>query len=95
MKMYMRYLPVTGLLVAAIMIAGCIVSATFVIHEPIKFSVQHDFYFYQVDLTDNATWEDHGDQVDFIDAVGMILYITSAEATNVTFNAYVDKYSDY
>lgn len=93
MKTYLRYLPAAGLLVAAVMISGCILSGTFVISEPIKFSMQNDFYFQQVDLTDNATWKEHGDQIDFIDAVGMVLYITSGEAENVSFNAYVDKYS--
>ncbi len=93
MKKYLRYLPAAGLILAAVALAGCLISATFVIHEPIKFTMQNDFYFEQVNLTDNATWEDHGDQVDFIDAVGMVLYITSGEAGNVTFNAYVDKYS--
>ncbi len=93
MKKYLLYLPAAGLLLAAIVFAGCIVSATFVIHEPIKFTMQNDFYFQQVNLTDNATWKEHGDQIDFIDAVGMILYITSAENGNVTFNAFVDKYS--
>jgi hypothetical protein len=93
MKKHLRYLPATGLILAMAAIAGCLLSATFVIHEPIKFTMQDNFYFQQVNLTDNATWEDHGDQIDFIDAVGMVLYITSGEAENVTFNAYVDKYS--
>ncbi len=93
MKKYIRYLPATGLLLAAVIIAGCLLSATFVIREPIKFTMQNDFYFQQVNLTDNATWKEHGDQIDFIDAVGMVLYITSGESGNVTFNAYVDKYS--
>lgn len=93
MKTYLRYLPAAGLLLAVIMISGCLFTATFVIHEPFKFTMQNDFYFEQVNLTDNATWEDHKDQIDFIDAVGMIMYITSAENGNVTFNAYADKYS--
>jgi hypothetical protein len=93
MKTYLRYLPATGLLLAVIMLSGCLFTATFVIHHPFKFTMQNDFYFEQVNLTDNTTWKDHRDQIDFIDAVGMILYITSGEAADVTFNAYADKYS--
>ena len=93
MKNYKRYLPATGLLLVAALIAGCLLSGTFVISEPIKFKMQNDFYFQQVNLTDNATWKKHKENIDFIDAVGMELYITSGESGTVTFNAFVDKYS--
>ena len=51
------------------------------------------FYFHQVNITNEQVWKDHSDKIDFIDAVGLELYITSTEPTTVTFNAYVDKYS--
>jgi hypothetical protein len=75
----------------ALLAGGCIFSGTFIITEPIEFSAHDDFYFYQIDLTDNAAWKKHGNKIDKIDAVGVELYITNEN--NSTFNAYVDSYS--
>lgn len=81
-------------LVSIVLVAtGCIVSITEIIKEPLKFTAQTGFYFYQVNLTDNATWKENKDKIDFIDAVGVHLYITSTESVDVTFNAYVDDLS--
>lgn len=84
---------IAGAALAAIMVyaGGCIFSGTFIITEPIKFQAHDDFYFYQVNLTDNATWQKHGDKIDDIETVGVELYIRSIN--DVTFNAYVDEYS--
>ena len=77
-------------LIAALLLVGCIVSATFVITETFTLSPMTGFYFHRVDITTDATWQDHKDQIDFIDAIGMEMYITSTEASTVTFNAYID-----
>ena len=76
-----------------ILVAGCIMSGTFVIVEKFTPTAEDDFYYEGVDLTDNAVWKEHGDQVDFIDAVGFELYTRSTATEDITFDIYVDKYS--
>jgi hypothetical protein len=75
---------------------GCfeIVSGTFIIVETIYFTAETGFYFYQVDVTDDAEWQKHKDDIDFIDAVGAEFYITNNTGADVTFNSYIDDYSD-
>lgn len=80
-------------LLTVLLLAGCIVSGTFVIIEEITFTAQGGFYFHRLDITDDATWEDHKDDIQFIDAVGAEFYITSTEPDDVTFNVYIDDYS--
>ncbi|MEZ5360220.1 MAG: hypothetical protein R3F48_15490 [Candidatus Zixiibacteriota bacterium] len=89
-KSFLRLL--AGLAIVSI-VAGCIVSGTFVIVADFDFTASGDFYFHRVDITDDATWQDHKDDIDFIDAVGAEFYITSTEGTDVTFNVYVDDYT--
>ena len=88
-------LVLASVMLIAIAFSGCksIISGTFVIVENIEFTAGSGFYFYQVDITDEEDWDEHKDDIDFIDAVGVEFYITSTEATDVTFNAYVDDYS--
>ncbi len=83
----------SSLIVIGLLLAGCLVSGTFIITHSFQFTAQSGFYFYQVNLTTEQVWKDHSDKIDFIDAVGVELYITSNEAGNVTFDAYVDNYS--
>ena len=71
--------------------AGCIWSGTFVINQTIVFSPGDDFYSYRVDLTANATWQDHKDNIDRIETVGFILYLNSSESETVYFSAYIDE----
>jgi hypothetical protein len=82
-----------GLLLIGLITLGCLVSGTFIIVESFTFTAQTGFYFYQVDITDDPDWEDHKDDIDFIDAVGLEFFITSTESGDVTFNAYIDDYS--
>jgi len=79
-----------GLLLISLMLAGCLVSATFVIVETFSFSAQSGFYFYPVDITTDSDWQDHKDNIDFIDAAGAEFFITSNETQNVTFNVWID-----
>jgi hypothetical protein len=82
-----------GMALTGLLLAGCILSGTFVISHKFTLSSMGSFFFYQVDITNEQVWKDHSDNIDFIDAVGLELYITSTEPTAVTFNAYVDNYS--
>jgi len=91
MRISTRLIAGAAMAAIALSAAGCIFSGTFIITEPIVFEAHDDFYFYQVNLTDNATWQKHSDEIDDIEAVGVELYIRSIN--DVTFNAYVDEYS--
>jgi hypothetical protein len=83
-----------GLVLIGAMITGCLlVSGTFVIVENIDFSSGTNFYFYAVDVTSNSDWQDHKDNIDFIDAVGFELYGTNGTGSAVACNAYVDDYT--
>ena len=82
-----------GIAVIGFILTGCLLSGTFVINHKFTLGDMGDFYFYQVDITNDQVWKDHSDKIDFIDAVGMELYITSTESAAVTFNAFVDNYS--
>lgn len=82
-----------GLALIALVAAGCLVSGTFIIVEDFNFTAQSGFYFYPVDVTDDQDWEDHKEDIDQIDVVGVEFWITSTESGPVTFDAYVDDFS--
>ena len=81
-----------GLLLIGFVAMGCLVSGTFIIVDDFTFTAAGDFYFYQLDITGEPDWEDHKDDIDFIDAVGVEFYITSSELGDVIFNAYIDDF---
>ncbi|MCK5125735.1 MAG: hypothetical protein KAR42_05725 [candidate division Zixibacteria bacterium] len=93
MRKIINKLGLIGTAVVIAVLAGCLVSGTFIIVEDITFTASSGFYFYQIDFTDEDDWEDHKDKIDFIDAVGVVLYFTSTEASDVTFNVYIDDLS--
>ena len=82
-----------GMALIAVIITGCLLSGTFVIRKTLYFTAQTGFYFYQVNLTENATWKEHKDDIHFVETIGVELFINSSEPTDVTFNCYVDEYS--
>ncbi len=88
----MKILALAGLIAVSALITGCLVSGTFIIVEDFNFTAGSGFYHYTVDITDEADWEDHKDDIDMIDAVGAEFYITSTEAGNVTFSVYIDDF---
>ncbi len=81
-----------GLALIALVAAGCLVSGTFIIVEDFEFTAQSGHYFYKVDITDEQDWEDHKDDIDQIDVVGVEFYISSTESGPVTFDAWIDTY---
>jgi len=93
MRNILKKFGLPGTLIIVSLVIGCILSGTFVITEEINFSAEDDFYFYQVDITKTSDWKEHSDKIQFVDAVGMVLYITSTEPANATFSMYVDEYS--
>ncbi|PKK84177.1 MAG: hypothetical protein CVT49_05105 [candidate division Zixibacteria bacterium HGW-Zixibacteria-1] len=95
MKKSKIIIALASILLLAMVFSGCkyIISGTFVIVQDIEFTAESGFYFYQVDITKEADWNDHKDDIDIIDAVGVEFHIISDESANVTFSAYVDEYS--
>lgn len=80
--------------VVLLVAAGCLLSGTFVVVEDFSFTAQNGFYFYRVDVTHEAEWQEHKDWIDLIEAVGFEFYITNTSSEPATFKAYVDEYSD-
>jgi len=96
MKKNKSVLAIIGLILICLMMVGCkdiLISGTFVFVDTFEYSATGDFYFHQVDITDDADWDEHKEKIDFVDAVGVEFFITSSEDGDVTFNAYVDDHS--
>ncbi|UCG63121.1 MAG: hypothetical protein JSV52_07520 [Candidatus Zixiibacteriota bacterium] len=91
LKLFKNYV-VLGL-AAIILLAGCgIVSMTFVIEEDFSLVGSGDFYSLAVDVTQNEDWQDHEEDIEFVELVAFDMYLTNNEPTSVTFNGYVDDY---
>jgi len=90
----MRYLTLkNGLLaiaVAGLITAGCLVSGTFVVVESVnfEFTANTGFYWYPVDLTDNEEWEDHEEDIDDIDALGLEFLIENTSSQTCELNVW-------
>jgi len=71
----------------ALVFTGCLVSGTFVIVEGVNldFTADRGFYWYPVDLKGNSVWEDHEEDIDNIDAIGMQFSITNTSEINTEF----------
>jgi hypothetical protein len=94
MKSLIKRLGVLGLALTLLLVGGCIlISATFVVSEKFTVSPKTGFFFFQADVTDTDTWQDHSDEIDFIDAVGFIMYVRNTEQRVADFSLYVDDYS--
>ncbi len=81
-----------GLLVAALVFTGCLLSGTFVVDQSFNFSGGTGFYYYAVDITGEPVWQDHKDDIDNIDLVGFELWLHNSGSSDLVFNAYVDDY---
>ena len=75
------------LIALALASTGCLVSGTFVVVEDVNFDFTADggFYWYPVDLTGNSIWEEHEEDIDNIDAIGMQFEITNTSDVSTTF----------
>jgi len=85
----------TGIL-AVSMFTGCIYSGTYVIDETFTPDLKAEFYFGQVNVTTDPTWQKHKDDIHFVDAVGFELWFTENpgnDATSFLFNAYANGFS--
>ncbi len=96
MNKHKSILAILGLILICLVFVGCkdlLISGTFIFVETFEYSADGDFYFYQVDITTDPDWDEHKDKIDFVDAVGVEFFITNEEEGDVTFDAYIDRYS--
>jgi len=88
-----RKLGIVGSVVALSLLAGCLLSGTFVFSymlvENEDLIYNGDFYFASVDWTDDDDWEDHKGNIKDIDLVGFELWATNITGTADTFTVYV------
>lgn len=79
----------------ALATTGCLISGTFVVVENVKFDFTADrgFYWYPVDLTGNSVWEDHEEDIDDIDAIGLQFTIHNTTQINTEFSVWFVKAS--
>ncbi|MBD3258574.1 hypothetical protein GF377_09090 [candidate division GN15 bacterium] len=92
MKKLSRLTGISMFAVMALLIAGCIVSGTFVVTIFIgenDFTAGTQLYFYAVDLTDEEDWEDHEEHIDNIDVIGFELWINNSGGSATTFEVWV------
>ncbi len=96
MKKFMKFstiFPLAGLL----FLAGCLVSGTFVIDVDIDDTdvvTTSEFQYFLVDLTDNGDWEDHKDDIKYIDNVGFELWVENNGDAAVTGEFYIAREHD-
>ncbi|MFH1374818.1 MAG: hypothetical protein ABII79_13605 [bacterium] len=78
--------------VITLVLAGCLVSGTFVLsimlYKDKDLVYNNDFYYDEVDLTEESVWKDHGDNIKNIDVVGFELWATNNSGTTNTINVY-------
>lgn len=85
------------LLVSALALAGCLVSGVVVVDQMIyhiEFTTEHDFYVYDIDLTEEDGWEDVSDKLERIEALGFELWVSNDNLTPATFNVWLDDLDD-
>lgn len=72
-------------------LTGCLVSGTYPIVEGIEFNFTADtgYYWYPMDLSNNADWEEHIDKLDNIEAVGFDFWIENTSDENCTFTVMI------
>lgn len=88
-----RKLGIVGSVVALSLLAGCLLSGTFVFSYMLvkdkDLIYYDDLYYASVDWTDDNDWEDHKDNIKDIDLVGFELWATNNGETANTFTVYV------
>jgi hypothetical protein len=82
-----------GLLLIALVTGGClIVSGTFIVVADFDFTTYDQGYYYPIDVTAESDWQDHKDNIDFVDAVGFEMHINNSSGAPITFNVWIDDF---
>ncbi len=88
-----RNLGIVGAVMAVSLLAGCLLSGTFIFSYMLvkdkDLIYYNDLYYASVDWTDDDDWEDHQDNIKDIDLVGFELWATNAGETADTFTVYI------
>ena len=85
-KLYAK-LGLFGFLLIGLISAGCLVSGTFVIvHDfEVSFTADGGFYWCPIDLTADPDWEEHQQDIDDLDALGLEFTIENTSDVAATF----------
>lgn len=92
MSYFRSNLAMGGMVAALLLLAGCLVSGTFVVSVMIRdlsVSANQENYFLDVDITGEQDWQDHRENLKDIDLVGFELWATNNIGVANTFSAYV------
>ena len=93
MKLVKTRFGLLALALAGLICSGCLlISGTFIVVDDFSFTTYDQGYYYQIDVTDKSDWQDHKDQIDFIDAVGFEMHIDNQTASPATFDVWIDTY---
>ncbi len=80
-------------LIAILSLAGCfIVAVTVVVDYEINSAdlfQESDFLYFEVNLTQDDTWNDHKDDIKYIDNVGFIMWAENNGASNASAELYI------
>ncbi len=96
MRTMIRKSAIAGMLASALLIGGCLLSATFVVQVLFRDSDMGDHtlrYHKLVDITTEPDWQDNKDKIHTIELIGFQLWITNNVQGN-SFNLYVDDGDD-
>ncbi|UCD63166.1 MAG: hypothetical protein JSW34_10490 [Candidatus Zixiibacteriota bacterium] len=90
LKTSMR-LVAASLAVAALLFGCGLLSIMILINEEIDTTtVPGDLFYYGVDVTDDEDWEEHQDNIEFVNYVAFDLYLNNPGGSDITFNGYID-----
>ena len=89
--MHLRNILTTICLLGVFVLAGCLVSGTFILWESITLNaVSATFYRGSVNLEDNEDWQDHNEDIDRVETVGFEVWMTNNSSNEIILNGYID-----
>jgi hypothetical protein len=85
-KLYTK-LGAFGLVLIGLIVAGCLTSGTFVIVKnfEVSFTADGGFYWCPIDMTTDPDWEEHQQDIDDLDALGLDFTIENTSDVAATF----------
>jgi hypothetical protein len=85
-KLYAK-LGAFGLVLIGLISAGCLVSGTFVIVKgfEVEFTADRGFYWCPIDMTVDPDWAEHQQDIDDLDALGLVFTIENTSDVAATF----------
>jgi hypothetical protein len=91
MKLLKNRFGLLGLVLIGLACSGCLlISGTFIVVADFDFTTFDQYYHYSVDVTQESDWQDHKDNIDFVDAVGFQMDFTNNSGSAVTFDVWID-----